>query len=361
MNLVALGISAAPGGALLREFAARGHEVHHLVAGGNAPNPNSTAPSSLRTEIFSDTADLKKRFASQIREADAVLVGSDLCEGAEIGDWVTSQAEHITAFYDFDAPMTLARVKDEGADWITAGLISRYQLYLSTSGGPVLERIEREFGSPMARSLYFSADPGIFFPEDAQKKWNLGFLGRYHADRQPALQSFLLDAARQLPREKFVVAGRQYPAAVAWPENLDRIEHLPASEHRRFYNEQIFTLNLTRAHCLESGYSPSARLFEAAACGTPIICDFWDGLEEFFELGEEILIAYSGAEAVHYLRSISESEAREIGELARKRVLSQHTPAHRAEELENYFLELRGARARLAETKAAEPSVANGQ
>jgi spore maturation protein CgeB len=343
MNLVALGISPALGGALLREFAARGHSVLDLHGEGES---SVVAGSNLRREIFSGVADLQKRFADAVRNADAVLVGSDLSDGIEIGEWINSEAKYITAFYDFDAPATLAALKDDGVDYISPELISRYQLYLSASGGPTLERLEREFNSPMARALYFYADPQKFFPEDTPKKWNLGFLGMYHTDRQPALQSFMLDASRQLPREKFVVAGRQYPPAILWPENIERLDHLPPDRHVRFFNEQVFTLNITREHCIEAGYSPSARLFQAAACGTPVICDSWDGLEEFFELGDEILIAYSGAEVVHYLQSISETEAREIGAQARKRVLAQHTAAHRAEELENYFLELRGERAR---------------
>jgi spore maturation protein CgeB len=137
-----------------------------------------------------------------------------------------------------------------------------------------------------------------------------------------------------------VVAGAQYPRTIRWPLNIERIEHLPPSMHRRFYSEQRFTLNLTRALMIKAGYSPSIRLFEAAACARPIISDRWDGLDQFFKPGEEILVADSGQDILRYLREISDEERERIGERARARVLAGHTAAHRASELERYVVQL---------------------
>ena len=92
---------------------------------------------------------------------------------------------------------------------------------------------------------------------------------------------------------RFCVAGSLYPDHLVWPANVERIDHLPPSTHRSFYNSQFWTLNVTRADMVRAGYSPSVRLFEAAACGTPIISDAWPGLAEIFEPGAEILIARS--------------------------------------------------------------------
>ncbi|HET7896818.1 MAG TPA: glycosyltransferase, partial [Flavisolibacter sp.] len=153
------------------------------------------------------------------------------------------------------------------------------------------------------------------------------------------LQQLMLDAADYHRDGRFVVAGPQYPASIEWPQNVQRIEHLPPSEHRRFYNSQRFTLNITRADMIKAGYAPSVRLFEAAACGTPIISDYWDGICSIFETGTEILIAKSAADTLRYLSEISEEERKAIGERARKKVLSQHTAEHRATELENYYKE----------------------
>jgi spore maturation protein CgeB len=151
----------------------------------------------------------------------------------------------------------------------------------------------------------------------------------------------MLDTALQLPAHRFVVAGPQYPAEITWPRNTERIEHLPPSEHRRFYNSQRFAMNITRADMIRAGYSPSVRLFEAAACGTPIISDYWEGIEEIFEVGREIFIARSSADTLRYLSEISEEESRLVGERARQKVLQYHTAAHRAEELVRYVSELR--------------------
>ncbi|MDX5397744.1 MAG: glycosyltransferase, partial [Hymenobacteraceae bacterium] len=143
-------------------------------------------------------------------------------------------------------------------------------------------------------------------------------------------------AARQWPEGKFVVAGPQYPESVQWPANCEHIHHLPPAEHRLFYNRQRFTQNITRADMIKAGHSPSVRLFEAAACGTPIISDYWDGLDELFKFDKEILISYSDKDTLRFLTEIPEKDRKTIGEKARQKVLNQHTAAHRAMELEQY-------------------------
>jgi len=192
----------------------------------------------------------------------------------------------------------------------------------------------------MARALYCSFDPALYFPEPQQTKWDLGYLGTYSDDRQPPLEKLMLDAARQWPEGQFVVAGPQYPTSVQWPANTEYISHLPPAAHRAFYNAQRFTQNITRADMIRAGFSPSVRLFEAAACGTPIISDYWDGLDSLFAFDSEILVAYSAADTLRYLREMSETERQAIGERARQKVLTQHTAAHRAQELVQYAREL---------------------
>jgi spore maturation protein CgeB len=197
----------------------------------------------------------------------------------------------------------------------------------------VLDRIERGYGSPCARPLYCSVDPSIYFPESVVQQWDLGYMGTWSNDRQPMLERLLSDTARRWGGGRFVVAGPQYPANVHWPANVQRIEHLPPEDHRAFYCSQRFTLNVTRAAMIDAGYAPSVRLFEAAACGTPIISDTWDGLDTLFEPGTEILLPRSSREVLEYLVDMRERDRRAIGERARARVLQEHTAAHRAREL----------------------------
>jgi spore maturation protein CgeB len=249
----------------------------------------------------------------------------------------------VTAFYDIDTPVTLAKLSNGGADYVSRKLIPRYDLYLSFTGGPTLERLQREFGARMARPLYCSVDTDNYFPEAAGPQWDLGYLGTYSDDRQPSLAALMLEPARTLADRRFVVAGPQYPDGIPWPGNVERITHLPPRDHRAFYNAQRYTLNITRADMIRAGWSPSVRLFEAAACGTPIVSDAWDGLEAFFEPGRDILIARSAEDTETYLHDVPDEEREAIGQRARQRVLAGHTAAHRAQELESFAREAMAA------------------
>jgi spore maturation protein CgeB len=327
---------------LVRELSLRGHKVLFLER--NVPwyadNRDYKVPSGVRVELYDTVDELKERFTPAISRADAVVVGSYVPEGIAIGEWVLAHAGGVAAFYDIDTPVTIENLDHGTVDYLSTELIPRYHLYLSFTGGPMLDRIHEQFGAPMVRPLYCSVDPKLYFPEDCAKKWDAGYIGTYSADRQPSLRRFLLEAAEQWSAGRFVVAGPLYPKSVQWPANVERVEHLHPFQHRRFYNEQCYTLNITRAAMIEAGYSPSVRLFEAAACGTPIMTDCWEGLGTFFEPGDEILVTRSAQDTLNYLWRIPQNEREQIGRLARERVLKEHTAAHRAVELEGYICEL---------------------
>ena len=324
--------------ALLRELARRGHDIVFLErdAYWYADNRDLPDPPYCRVELYHCLDELKDRFSSEVREADVVIVGSYVPEGVEVGRWVIQTARGVTAFYDIDTPVTMAKLERGDEEYLAASLISRYQLYLSFTGGPMLRRIERDYGSPAARVLYCSVDPETYYPEQRPRKWMMGYLGTYGADRQPTLDALMLEPARRWPEASFVVAGPMYPRHIRWPRNVHRIDHLPPAEHRAFYNSQHYTLNVTRADMVRAGYSPSVRLFEAAACATPIISDYWAGLETLLKIGEEALVARSPEESLKYMRELSEEQRHRIGEAGRRRILAQHTAAHRAAELDEY-------------------------
>ncbi|MDB6125613.1 MAG: glycosyltransferase, partial [Pedosphaera sp.] len=251
--------------------------------------------------------------------------------------------------YDIDTPVTLARLARSDIDYLTQSLIPKYHLYLSFTGGPILDCLEKQYGSPMARPLYCSVDPTLYYPETHTLKWDLGYMGTYSDDRQPTLERLILEPARSWSKGRFAVAGPQFPQKIKWPRNVKRTVHLAPGKHRAFYNAQRFTLNVTRARMVEAGYSPSVRLFEAAACGTPIISDDWEGLSTFFQPGREILVARSGAETLEYLREMPEVERQFIAERALARVLAEHTAGHRAATLESYVQNLISKERPLAE------------
>jgi spore maturation protein CgeB len=323
---------------LVRELVARGHAVLFLERDvpWYAAARDLPIPPYGRTELYASLEELRERFTGAMRQADLVIVGSYVPEGVAVGEWVTQTATGMTAFYDIDTPVTLAALQRGACEYLALRLIPRYGLYLSFTGGPILQRLEHVYGSPMARPLYCSVDPTQYYPEDCHPMYDLGYMGTYSADRQTALERLLLEPARHWRQGRFIVAGPQYPKITQWPPNVERVDHLPPAVHRGFYNMQRFTLNITRAAMRQAGYAPSVRLFEAAACATPVISDYWKGLETFFALGEEILLGRSPEETLRYLRGISEEGRRAIGVRARRRVLSEHTAAHRAEALEGY-------------------------
>jgi spore maturation protein CgeB len=260
-------------------------------------------------------------------------VGSFVPEGVAVADWALQSAGGAVAFYDIDTPVTLGKLREGDGEYLSAELVERFDLYLSFTAGPALEQLREEFGARRAEAFYCFVDPEGYVPVAAPERWALSYLGTYSAGRQPAVEELLLAVARELPEERFCVAGPMYPAEVPWPGNVERIEHLPPGEHPAFYCASRFTLNLTRPEMRALGYSPSVRLFEAAACGAPIISDRWEGLDEVLEPGREILVAERTGEVVSALRSVSEAERREIAAAARRRVLAEHTAERRVERL----------------------------
>jgi spore maturation protein CgeB len=329
---------------LVRELTVRGHDVLFLERHmpWYADNRDLVRLPGARIALYDSLRELQRRHEGDVRAADAVIVGSYVPDGIAVGEWALAQAEGVTAFYDIDTPVTLANLRRGECDYVSRELIRRYDLYLSFTGGPTLTTVEREFGSPCAPALYCSVDPLAYYPERRAPKWDLGYLGTFSSDHQPAVVERVLRPARRWPAGRFVVAGAQYPASVTWPPNVERIEHLPPKRHRGFYNRQRFTLNITRADMIAAGYSPSVRLFEAAACGTPIVSDAWLGLDTLFRPGREILIAESADEILGLLRDTPDDAAAAIGAAARAHVLAHHTAAHRAEELEEHLCTVAG-------------------
>jgi spore maturation protein CgeB len=353
MRVVILGLSitsswgnghASTYRALVRALAARGHDVLFLERDlpWYAQNRDTPQPEGARVGIYDSLAELESRFEEVVQKANLVVVGSYVPEGVQVGSWVTRVATGVTAFYDIDTPVTLAKLSNGGADYVSRQLIPKYNLYLSFTGGPTLERLEREFAARMARPLYCSVDLDTYAPEATEPEWDLGYLGTYSDDRQPLLDRLMLEPARGLHDRRFIVAGAQYPDEIKWPTNVRRVVHLPTSEHRRFYNAQRYTLNITRADMVRAGWSPSVRLFEAAACGTPIISDWWEGIETFFEPGVDILIARGTKDVAEYLHDVPEQHRRAVGANGRRRVLTRHTSSHRAMELESFVQQARG-------------------
>jgi spore maturation protein CgeB len=274
-----------------------------------------------------------ERWRDQVRSADLVVVGSFVPDGCAAAEWALAEATGVTAFWDIDTPVTAAKLARGDHEYLSPDLVPRFDLYLSFTGGPFLGTL----GARRPTPFYCIADPHVYRPVEAATRWDLGYLGTYSADRQPKVEELLLAPAAARPELSFAVAGPQYPESIEWPANVERIDNVPPPEHAAFYCAQRFTLNVTRAEMVAAGWSPSVRLFEAAACGVPVISDWWDGLDAFFEPGREILVAESRDDVLRHLRAGD----RTVGAHARRRVLAEHTPDHRAAELEQLVAQVR--------------------
>jgi spore maturation protein CgeB len=318
--------------ALLSAFAGRGHEVLFLERDvpWYAANRDLPDPDFCKLRYYRDVAELEQ-WRAEVAAADCVMVGSYVPDGVDVGAWAQSAAPETVCFYDIDTPVTLAKLAKRDFEYLTPELIPGYRIYWSFTGGPTLDRLERQYGSPRARALYCSVDAARYWPLASEVRWDLSYLGTYSDDRQPTLQRLLIEVARRSPERRFVVAGPQYPASIAWPDNVERIEHLPPADHPAFYSASRFTLNVTRADMIAAGWSPSVRLFEAGACATPIISDRWEGISDVLEPGEAIVLADTTEDVIEALRE----DAREMGLRARDAVLAHHSAERRAEQLES--------------------------
>ena len=322
--------------ALLRGLNEEGHRVLFLerdvpwYSGANRDLPH---PDFCEFALYDDLDGMLARYAARLRAADAVIVGSYVPEGIALIDRLAAMRLRQLCFYDIDTPVTLAALDQGREEYVAARQLPLFDIYFSFSGGEALDHLERERGVRRAEALYCSVDPTAYEPEpQAPKRWDLGYLGTYSDDRQPTLEALLLEPARQRPDLRFVVAGPMYPAHIDWPPNVERIDHLPPADHAAFYNAQRFTLNVTRAAMRRMGWSPSVRLFEAAACGTPIISDSWKGLEDLLPQNEAIVIAERPADVLAAL-ALPEGQRLALGQAACARVLSGHTGQARAREL----------------------------
>lgn len=319
--------------ALLKGLDAEGHRLLFLERDvpWYAQNRDLADPGFCALSFYRDVPDLLARFSDRLASADAVVVGSYLADGVGVIDALEALRSEGLCFYDIDTPVTLAKLDRGDEAYLARRQIPLFDLYLSFTGGAVLERLERVYGARRAIALYCSVDAESYRHTGEAASWDLGYLGTYSDDRQPVLERLLIEPARRLPQMRFVVAGPQYPATIDWPGNVERIEHLPPAQHASFYSRQRFTLNVTRADMVAAGWSPSVRLFEAAACRTPLISDFWRGLDELF--GTAVVVAGDAADVVRALTTIDEPRRKDLAARAHACVLRRHAGQVRAREL----------------------------
>ena len=278
-----------------------------------------------------------RQAAAHLADADVAMVTSYCPDAAIACDAVLSSPARVRCFYDLDTGVTLDRVRSgQQVDYIPEGGLGDFDLILSYTGGLALAQLKTCLGARHVAPLYGSVDPEVHHPSAPVERFraDLSYLGTYAADRQRAIEDLFIEPARRLPDLRFVLAGPQYPGEFPWTPNLFFIPHVPPHEHAAFYCSSRLSLSVTRGPMAEMGYCPSGRLFEAAACGVPIVSDEWDGLDYFFEPGREIIVARTTGHVMDALETSDEELAR-IARAGRERVFAAHTADRRAMELEN--------------------------
>jgi spore maturation protein CgeB len=331
---------------LVRALARRGHRVvfFEYDAPYYAAHRDLTAIEGGELVLYSDWAEIRARAAREIAETDVAMVTSYCPHGIEATDLVLA-GRAARVFYDLDTPVTLSRLKaGEATTYIGPHGLAGFDLVLSYTGGAALDVLRGELGARRVAPLYGHVDPTVHRPVALAEPFvsDLSYLGTYAADRQAALETLFVEAARCRPERRFLIGGAQYPGDFPWAPNIYFVRHLPPPDHPAFFSSSRLTLNVTRQAMAAMGWCPSGRLFEASACGTAILTDWWEGLDAFFTPDREILVARTTQDTVAAL-DLSDAEIRRIAEASRARTLAEHTSDHRVAEFETLLGDTSGS------------------
>jgi spore maturation protein CgeB len=321
---------------LFRALHASGHEVHFFERDMPyyATHRDADKFPYVHLHLYSEWPDTVASVRAELSDADVAMVTSYCADGKSACELVVDSPVARKVFYDMDSPVTLSRLeRGESVEYLPDRGLGDFDVVLSYTGGAALEQLRDRLQARAVAPLYGWVDPELHHPVDPVNEYaaDLSYLGTYAADRQNALDEFLIRAALSLPEKRFLIGGPMYPNPDRWPTNVVYRSHLPPSEHPAFYCSSRLTLNITRGTMAAMGYCPSGRLFEAAACGIPVLSDWWAGLDDFFQPGEEILIARSSDDTLAALQRDA-GELRAIGLRARQRAIDCHTAEIRARE-----------------------------
>jgi spore maturation protein CgeB len=334
--------------ALFRQLIARGHHIVFFerdVPYYSAHRDLHELPGG-KLIFYSNWEEVLATARHEVSDADVAMVTSYCPDGVAASEVVWS-ANALRVFYDMDTPVTLSNLRaGQSLSYVDSRGLGEYDLVLSFTGGGALTALQEEMGARKVAPLYGSVDPDLYqrVAPNEYYRAGLSYLGTYAADRQAALEQLFIEPARRIPEQRFVIGGAQYPQEFPWSDNIFFVRHLPPPEHPSFFSSSRVTLNVTRDTMKTMGWCPSGRLFEASACGTPMISDWWEGLDDFFTPGEEILIAHTAEESIAALQR-SDDELSRIAHAARERTLAEHSAAHRAEQLEDLLVQAREAEA----------------
>lgn len=324
---------------LIRNLHARGHEVtfYEPDAFERQAHRDMDDPHWARSVVYEATPEAMQRALDDAAGADVLVKTSGVgifdaeLEAAVIG---MKHPGNLVLFWDVDAPATLDRVHNDPADPFRA-LIPRYDLICTYGGGPPVVNAYLELGARHCEPVYNALDPHSHHPvpPDPRFECDLGFLGNRLPDRERRVEDFFLATAHLLPARRFLLGGNGWHDK-PMPSNVRALGHVYTRDHNAFNATPLAVLNISRESMARYGWSPATRVFEAAGAAACLITDAWQGIEDFLEPGEEVLVAHDAAGVAAHLEALDPGRARAIGGAALRRVLAGHTYAHRAAQLE---------------------------
>lgn len=304
--------------------------------------------------LYPDWADVRQLALQVANDSDVVIAASYVPDGQRICNEILELGRPLRVFYDLDTPITLKNMNEGGVDYLHPSQIPAFDLVLSFTGGKVLEQLSKKYGARLVRPLYGCVDPDVYKKVKAAAKFScdMSYMGTFAPDRQAKLEELFLMPARRHPDRRFLLAGPLYPAHWQWPNNIRKLDHVAPGFHPQFYSSSRITLNITRMEMALNGWCPSGRFFEAAACGTPVITDWWAGLDEFFNPVHDLRVV-TATDEVEAALELPQSELGTLARHARERTLEQHTGQIRATQLLQYLEQARSGSATLATGEVA--------
>lgn len=329
---------------LLRNLSALGYDItfYEPDAYDRQKHRDMEAPDWARSVIFPATEEGLRDVISQAASADVVVKASGVgIYDDELLNGIVRAArpDAVRLFWDVDAPATLAAMRADILHPVRRALL-RLDAVMTYGGGPPVVDAYRTMGAKRCVPIYNALDASTHFPVPAEQKFDgdLGFLGNRLPDREVRVEEFFLKPAALLPERRFTLGGSGWDDKAMLP-NVRRIGHVYTHQHNAFNRSNLAVLNVARDSMAEVGFSPATRVFEAAGAGACLITDQWDGIGMFLTPGEEILVARDGKDVAEILGSLSRQTAEAIGLRALDKVLTQHTYASRAVQVDEVLRE----------------------
>jgi spore maturation protein CgeB len=322
---------------IIRNLAALGHQVTFFEPDAYERQQHrdlAEDPEWARVVVY-EPGDVERvldeaKYYDVVVKASGVGVNDALLERAVLDNRKPNQT---IVFWDVDAPATLDRIAHDAADPFRP-LVPQYDFVFTYGGGEPVVRRYLSFGARECIPIYNALDPTTHFPvpPDPAFAADLSFLGNRLPDREARVDEFFFRAAAQLPEATFLLGGAGWDDK-AMPRSVRYLGHVFTGDHNAFNCTPRAVLNISRDSMATNGWSPATRVFEAAGAAACLITDAWEGIEFFLEPETEVLVARDGDEVANIVRNLDAARARKIGDAALRRVLSEHTYAHRAQQV----------------------------